>query len=92
MSQVEFKGKSFEVDEDGFIASFDTWSPEWVDYVKSSEGIAELTDEHWQVIHVLQDYYRKHGIAPMVRAHARWPGCPNRPAAFKTVHMKSPGH
>ena len=27
MGQIEFKGKTFEVDEDGFIASFDTWSP-----------------------------------------------------------------
>jgi len=58
MGQIDFKGKTFEIDEDGFIASFDAWCPEWVDYVKSSEGINELTDEHWQVIHVLQDYYK----------------------------------
>ena len=38
MGQIEFKGKNFEVDEDGFIASFDSWCPEWVDYVKNSEG------------------------------------------------------
>jgi len=29
MGQIEFQGKTFEVDEDGFIASFDTWSREW---------------------------------------------------------------
>jgi len=80
MAQVEFKGKTFEVDEDGFIASFDTWSPEWVDYVKTFEGISELTDEHWQVIHVLQDYYRQHGIAPMVRILTKVTG-------FKLKHI-----
>ena len=67
MGTIEFQGKTFEVDEDGFIASFDTWTPEWVEYVKTSEGIKELTEEHWKIINVLQDYYRKHGIAPMVR-------------------------
>ncbi len=67
MGQVEFKGKAFEVDEDGFLSSFDAWCPEWVDYVKTSEGITDTTEEHWKVINMLQDYYQKHGIAPMVR-------------------------
>ena len=67
MPVVEFKGKSFNVDEDGFIDDFNTWAREWVDYVKESEGISELTEEHWKVIEILQDYYKKNGIAPMVR-------------------------
>ena len=67
MAIVEHMGKSFEIDEDGFIDAFESWNPEWVDYVKASEGIQELTEEHWKVIHVLQDYYQKHDIAPMVR-------------------------
>ncbi|XPV75339.1 MAG: TusE/DsrC/DsvC family sulfur relay protein [Desulfovibrio sp.] len=67
MAVVEFQGKSFEVDEDGFLLNFETWSPEWVDYVKDSEGISELSDDHNKVIEFLQDYYKKNGIAPMVR-------------------------
>jgi len=64
---VEYKGKKFEVDEDGFLQDFNAWCEEWVEYVKESEGIKELTDEHWKVINFLQDYYKKNGIAPMVR-------------------------
>ena len=67
MPVVEFKGHKFSVDEDGFIDSFDNWNEDWVEYVKKSEGIDELTDEHWKVINVLQEYYKKNGIAPMVR-------------------------
>lgn len=67
MAVVEHKGKTFEVDEDGFLQDFNQWSEEWVDYVKEYEGIKELTDEHWKVINFLQDYYQKNGIAPMVR-------------------------
>lgn len=67
MAAVEHKGKKYEVDEDGFLTSLEQWDENWVDYVKESEGIAALTDEHWKVIGMLQDYYKKNGIAPMVR-------------------------
>lgn len=67
MPTVEFQGNTFNVDEDGFIDDFNNWNENWVKYVKSTEGIEELTDEHWKVINVLQDYYKKNGIAPMVR-------------------------
>jgi tRNA 2-thiouridine synthesizing protein E len=55
------------VDEDGFLANLDEWGPEWVDYVKELEGISQLNDDHWKVINMLQDYFKKNGIAPMVR-------------------------
>jgi dissimilatory sulfite reductase related protein len=67
MSVVEHGGKKFEVDEDGFLAVLDEWGPEWVDYVKELEGISELKEDHWKVINMLQDYFKKNGIAPMVR-------------------------
>ncbi len=67
MAEITFKGKSFEVDEDGFLLRFDDWCPEWLEYVKDSEGIAELTPDHQKILDFLQDYYKKNGIAPMVR-------------------------
>ncbi len=67
MAVVEHQGKKFEVDEDGFLAILDEWGPEWVDYVKELEGITELKEDHWKVIQMLQDYFKKNGIAPMVR-------------------------
>lgn len=67
MAEVEFNGEKFQIDEDGFILDFNGWSKNWVMYVKEQEGIDELNDEHWKVINILQDYYKKNGIAPMVR-------------------------
>jgi len=77
MATIEHAGKSFEVDEDGFLLKgMEEWSNEWVEYVKSIEGISELTDEHWKVINALQDYYKKNGIAPMVRILSKTTGFP----------------
>jgi len=80
MPTVDFQGKTFTVDEDGFIDSFDNWSEEWVQYVKGEEGIKEMTEEHRKIIEVLQDYYKKNGIAPMVRVLSKVTG-------FKLKHI-----
>jgi len=80
MPTVEYGGKTFTVDEDGFIDTFDSWCVEWVKLVKESEGIDELSEEHWKVINVLQDYYKKNGIAPMVRILSKVTG-------FKLKHI-----
>ena len=40
----------------------------------------KLTDEHWKCINFLQDYYKKNGIAPMVRIFSKVTG-------FKLKHI-----
>jgi tRNA 2-thiouridine synthesizing protein E len=80
MPEVEFMGKTFVVDEDGFIDDYASWSEEWVQHVKREEGIDELNDEHKKVISVLQEYYEKNGIAPMVRVLSKVTG-------FKLKHI-----
>ena len=57
MPTVEYLGKTFTVDEDGFIDSFDNWCDEWVMLVKESEGIEELNDEHRKVVQVLCEFH-----------------------------------
>lgn len=74
MPTVEFEGNTFTVDEDGFIDNFENYNEVWVKWVKQQEGIDELTDEHWKVINILQDYYKKNGIAPMVRILSKLTG------------------
>jgi dissimilatory sulfite reductase related protein len=80
MPTVEFEGNTFNVDEDGFIDNFTNYNEAWVKYVKHQEGIDEMTKEHWDVINILQDYYKKNGIAPMVRILSKLTG-------FKLKHI-----
>ena len=80
MPEVEFEGKTFTVDEDGFIDSYENWCQEWVQLVKKEEGIEELNEEHQKVIKVLREYYEKNGIAPMVRILSKVTG-------FKLKHI-----
>lgn len=77
MATIEYEGNSYDVDEDGFLTNgMEEWNEAWVTYVKAEEGITDMTDEHWKVVNALQDYYKKNGIAPMVRILSKTTGFP----------------
>jgi len=80
MPTVEFMGKTFTVDEDGFIDDFNNYCSEWEQWVNKEEGIEEINDEHRKLVTVLREYYEKNGIAPMVRVLSKVTG-------FKLKHI-----
>ncbi len=67
MPTIELNGKSYIVDEDGFLENPEIWNQDVALDFASSEGVAELTDAHWKIINYLRDYYLQFGIAPMIR-------------------------
>lgn len=67
MPAAEHLGKTFPVNDEGFLTEESLWGPEWVDYVRVLEDIDELSADHWLVINFLRQYYQENGIAPMVR-------------------------
>ena len=77
MADLEFGGQTYDIDEDGFLlGGIEAWDRNWMDYVKSTEGIEEITEEHWALVNVLQEYFKKNGIAPMVRILSKATGFP----------------
>jgi len=67
MAQLEFKGKVIELDEDGFIQEPELWDEELAKELAKTEGVEELTEDHWKIVNYLRNYYLEYGIAPMVR-------------------------
>ncbi len=67
MPTYESKGKVYEVDEDGFLQDPNLWNEDVAKDFMSTEGIGDLTEDHWKVIHYIRNYYLQFGIAPMVR-------------------------
>jgi TusE/DsrC/DsvC family sulfur relay protein len=58
---------SIDVDEDGFIQQPDLWNQNVAAALGTTEGVENLTEEHWKVVNYLRDYYLKFGVAPMIR-------------------------
>ena len=63
---IEVNGKTFETDEEGYLADINTWEPGVAD-VMSKEDDLVLTDEHYAIIGFLRSYYEEYQIAPAVR-------------------------
>ncbi|MFH1148390.1 MAG: TusE/DsrC/DsvC family sulfur relay protein [Pseudomonadota bacterium] len=66
MATLVFNQKEFEINEDGYLKSFDQWTEEFSYGMAKQEGVEDLTEDHWRVIHYVRDYYTRNGIAPMV--------------------------
>ncbi|MGD8631103.1 MAG: TusE/DsrC/DsvC family sulfur relay protein [Gammaproteobacteria bacterium] len=63
---IEANGKTYETDEEGYLADLNAWEPE-VATVMAKLDDCELTESHWEVINFLREYYEEYQIAPAVR-------------------------
>ncbi|GBE04850.1 MAG TPA: TusE/DsrC/DsvC family sulfur relay protein [Nitrospirae bacterium] len=66
MPMFEFNGKSFEVDEEGYLTDWQVWEEGMAGEMAKADGL-ELTGEHWDIIKFLRSYFTKYQIAPMIK-------------------------
>jgi TusE/DsrC/DsvC family sulfur relay protein len=72
----EVEGRTYQVDEDGFLEDPTGWSEQVAKDFGKTENISELTEAHWKVINYIRGYYLQFGIAPMVRKVCKESGYP----------------
>ena len=63
---LEVNGKSYETDEEGYLADLNTWDADVAEAMAVADG-APLEQNHWEVINFLREYYEEYQIAPAVR-------------------------
>lgn len=63
---IEVNGKSLETDEEGYLENLSEWEPE-VATAMAAVDDCELSENHWEVINFLRDYYEEYQVAPAVR-------------------------
>ena len=63
---IEVGGKVLETDEEGYLANLNDWTPEVATAMAKDEDV-ELSENHWEVINFLREYYEEYQIAPAVR-------------------------
>jgi tRNA 2-thiouridine synthesizing protein E len=67
MASILWQDVAVDVDEDGFMEKPELWSERIALALASTEGMNELSENHWKVVQYLRNYYQKFGIAPMIR-------------------------
>lgn len=53
----EVNGQTVEANEKGYLVNVDDWNEEVAKVMAAQDGIEELTERHWDVIHYLRDEY-----------------------------------
>ncbi len=79
---MEIGGRTFTVDEEGFLQQPEIWDEQVAALFATTEGISEMTPQHWAVVRAIRQYYLEHGTAPMVRLLCRTTGL-NLKTVFK---------
>ena len=76
MSTVIYAGRPVDVDAEGFLTDQSEWSEEAAREIAAENGIAELTERHWQVVNFMRRTYLDTGGAPSIRALGKASGVP----------------
>lgn len=67
MAEFEIGGRTFVVDEEGFLQQPELWNDEAAALFATTEGVAAMSPEHWAVVRYIREYWEQHRTAPMVR-------------------------
>ncbi|RDB43344.1 TusE/DsrC/DsvC family sulfur relay protein [Halomonas sp. DQ26W] len=59
-------GHRIALDPEGYLVELDDWTPAVASAMAVEEG-RELTDEHWEVLMVLRDFYARYEASPAMR-------------------------
>lgn len=63
---IEVNGQLLETDEEGYLRNLSDWEPAVANAMAQADE-CELSENHWEVINFLRDYYQEYQIAPAVR-------------------------
>ena len=67
METLNLGGKQLEIDEDGFIQDPEAWDTAVAADLAKTEGVENMSEDHWKVVNYLRNYYLQFQMAPMIR-------------------------
>jgi len=63
---MDVNGNDILCDGEGYLLDLEAWSEDYV-YASAVREQLELSDEHWQVIYFIRNFYEEHGVQAPVR-------------------------
>lgn len=63
---IEFNGKQYQTDKHEYLANIEDWSEELAIHIATLENIT-LTDNHWEVVNFVRDFYKEYKTSPAIR-------------------------
>ncbi|MGM0783001.1 MAG: TusE/DsrC/DsvC family sulfur relay protein [Pseudomonadota bacterium] len=83
---LEVGERRIALDPEGYLVALDDWTPEVAVALAAEEG-RTLTDEHWEVIEVLRDFYARFEHVPAMRPLVKAVGLALGPEKGRSLHL-----
>src|SRR6187402_636059 len=74
------------LDKDGYLINLSDWDQEVAHILALQENIS-LTQAHWEIINLLQDFYREFEISPAMRAFVKYTEKKLGPEKGKSIYL-----
>ena len=78
--------KHIAIDNDGYLKDRKQWTPEVAAAIAAQENI-QISDAHWEIIYLLQDFYREFEISPAMRALVKYTEKKLGPGKGKSIYL-----
>ena len=69
--QLNTNAHDIAVDKDGYLINLNDWDKEAANALAAQENIL-LTPAHWEIIALMQEFYREFEISPAMRALVKY--------------------
>lgn len=66
MTALNAEGRAIPLDPEGYLANLADWSPTVAALLAEQSGIT-LTDDHWEILNLLRDFYAEFQLSPSTR-------------------------
>ena len=75
-------------DKEGFLRNLSDWEPAVAEQVARADDL-ELTHAHWEIVHLLREYYQEFDASPAMRPLVKYCRIKLGPDKGKTIYLMS---
>ena len=68
---IQLDSKIIDLDKEGFLRHISDWEPEVAEHLAHNEAIS-LTDEHWEILWLLRQFYEQFQLSPAMRPFVKY--------------------
>lgn len=84
--QLNIDGHAIALDKDGYLINLNNWDKEAAKALAAQENIS-LTPAHWEIIYILQEFYREFELSPAMRALVKYTEKKLGPEKGKSIYL-----
>ncbi|PAU65518.1 sulfurtransferase TusE [Pseudomonas sp. PIC25] len=86
MSELIIDDRTIALDKDGYLADLNDWSTSVADALAAREDLS-LSREHWEILHLLRDFYAEFQLSPATRPLIKYVALKLGPEKGNSLHL-----